>query len=123
MLVPPAPPWVMVTLVGEAERAKLGVAEALTVRLTDVVCVKLPETPVMVTVTVPTAAVALAVRVRVLELVDGFGLKAAVTPLGRPDAEKVTLPVNPFCGVIEMLLVPPAPPWVMVTLPGEAERV
>ena len=27
--------------------------------------------------------------------VAGFGEKDAVTPLGKPDAERVTLPVNP----------------------------
>ena len=44
-------------LLGEADRLKSGVgAEALTVKLTEVVCVKLPEVPVTVTVMVPTAA-------------------------------------------------------------------
>ena len=46
----------------------------------------------------PTAAELLAVRVSVLAPVVGFGEKDAVTPLGRPDAESVTLPANPFRG-------------------------
>jgi len=60
------------------------------------VCVKLPEVPVMVTVAEPVVAVPLAVSVRVLEVVPGFGLKPAVTPVGNPEADMVTLPVNPF---------------------------
>ena len=59
-----------------------------------------------VTVAVPAAAVALAVKVNVLVEVAGFGLKAAVTPLGRPEAEKLTLPVKPLAGVIVIVLVP-----------------
>lgn len=62
--------------------------------------------PVTVTVDVPVAAVALAVRVRVLEEVAGFGLKAAVTPEGRPDADRVTFPLKPLIGVTVIVLVP-----------------
>ena len=76
----------------------------------------------MVTVTVPVAAVALAVSVSVPVEVVGFGLNAAVTPLGKPDAERVTLPLNPFSGVMVTVLVPLLP-CVMVTLFGEAERL
>lgn len=61
-----------------------------------VVFVKLPETPVMVTVTVPVAAVLLAVSVKPLALVVLFGLNEAVTPLGRPEADRATLPLKPF---------------------------
>ena len=57
---------------------------------------KLPDVPVMVTVTVPVVAVPLAVSVNVLVLVVLLGLKDAVTPLGRPEADKLTLPVKPF---------------------------
>ena len=65
----------------------------------------LPDTPLMVTVLVPKAAVALAEKVNVLDVVAGFGLNPAVTPLGRPVALNVTLPVKPFCGVIVIELV------------------
>jgi hypothetical protein len=82
---------------------------------------KFPEVPVTVTVTVTGAAVVLAVSVNVLVLVVLVGLKEAVTPLGRPDADKVTLPLKPFCGVTVMVLVPLAP-CKMLRLPGEAER-
>jgi hypothetical protein len=74
-----------------------------------VVCVKLPEVPITLTVAVSGVAVALAVSVSVLLLIAGFGLKAAVTPLGSPGspkAESDTLPLNPFSGVIMIVLVP-----------------
>ena len=83
--------------------------------------VRLPEVPVIVRVTVPVAAVPLAVNVNVLEAVAGLGLNEAVTPLGRPDADKLTLPVKPFCGVTVMVLEPLAP-CVMLRLLGDAER-
>ena len=83
---------------------------------------KLPDVPVMMTVAGPVAAVPLAVNVNVLVTVVGFGLKEAVTPFGRTEVDKVTLPLNPFCGVTLIVLVPPAP-WVIVRLVGEVERV
>jgi hypothetical protein len=52
----------------------------------------------MVSVYWPTGAVLLAVSVSVLLEVVGFGVNAAVTPLGSPDTERFTLPVNPYCG-------------------------
>ncbi len=86
------------------------------------VFVKMPEVPVMVGVTVPVAAVLLAVSVNVLVLVVLLGLNEAVTPLGRPDADKLTLPLKPFCGVTVMVLAPLAP-CAIVKLLGDAERV
>src|SRR5207245_4531026 len=65
-----------------------------TVRLIEVALVKLPEVPVMVTVTVPVVAVLLAVSVNVLVLVVLLGLNDAVTPLGSPDADKLTVPLK-----------------------------
>jgi hypothetical protein len=55
----------------------------------------LPDVPLTVTVTVPVVAVVLAVTVKVLALAVLVGLKDAVTPLGRPEADKLTLPVKP----------------------------
>lgn len=101
---------------------KFGLALALTVRAIVVLAFKLPDVPVMVTVTVPVAAVALAVRVNVLVDVVGFGLNTAVTPLGNPDAARVTLPENPPTSVTVIVLVP-FPPCVIVRLLGEAESV
>ena len=87
-----------------------------------VVLFKLPDVPVIVTVAVPVAAVTLAVRVSVLLLVAGLGLNAAVTPLGKPDAERVTLPLKPFDGVMLIVLVPWLP-CAMATLLGLAVSV
>lgn len=81
----------------------------VTVRLSVVVCVILPDTPVTVTVDVPVAAVALAVSVNVLVVVVGFGLNPAVTPLGKPEALKVTMPLKPFDGLTVIVLVPLLP--------------
>jgi len=95
--------------VGEALTLKAGVADELTVRASVVVAVRLPEVPVMVTVAAPVVAVALAVSVRTLVPVVGFVPNVAVTPLGRPDAASVTLPLNPFTSVTVMVLVPLPP--------------
>jgi hypothetical protein len=121
VLVPLAP-WVTVREAGEAAMVKFGVAVALTVRARVVVAVRLPEVPVMVTVEVPVVAVELAVRVSTLLPVVGFVPNAAVTPLGNPDAARVTLPLNPFTSVTVMVLVPLLP-WVTVRLLGESESV
>ena len=57
-----------------------------------------PEVPVMASITLPVCAVSLAISVNVLVEVIGFGENAAVTPLGRPDTDRFTLPLNPYCG-------------------------
>jgi len=85
-----------------------------------VVFVKVPDNPVTVTVTLPVTAVLLAVRLSVLVLVVLLGLNDAVTPLGRPDADKLTLPLKPPCGVTVMVLVPLAP-CAIVKLLGKVE--
>jgi len=123
MLLVPLLPCFTVRDAGEAPIVKFGVAAALTVRASVVVAIRLPEVPVMVTVAVPVVAVALAVRVSRLVPVVGFVPNTAVTPLGKPDAARVTLPLNPFTSFTVMVLEPPAPPWVIVRLPGESESV
>jgi len=76
----------------------------------------------MVTAAVPVVALLLAARVSALVVVAEVGLNEAVTPLGRPEADRLTLPVKPFCGAT--VTVPaPVPPWVMLTLFGDADRV
>ena len=76
----------------------------------------------MVTVDVPVIAVLLAASVSVLLPVVLVGLNVAVTPLGRPEADRETLPVKPLSAATVMVLVPLAP-CVMVRLLGNAERL
>src|SRR5260370_957818 len=57
----------------------------------------------------------------VLVLGVPLGLNEAVTPLGRPDADKLTLLLKPFNGVTVIVLAPAAP-CTIVTLLGEEER-
>lgn len=85
-------------------------------------CDNPPDAPETVTVTVPVAAVLLAASVNMLVLAVLPGLNDAVTPLGRPDADKLTLPLKPPCGVTVMVLVPLVP-WITLRLLGEAERL
>jgi len=92
---------------GEAEIAKFG--GATTVSETVVLCDNAPDLPVTVIVNAPALAVLLAVSVNVLELVVLAGLNDAVTPLGKPDAERLTLPLNPFNGLTAIVVVPFAP--------------
>jgi len=100
----------------------VGIPAGCTVRDTVAMLVKLPEVPVMVTVAAPVVAVLLAVSVRALELVVLVGLKDAVTPLGKPEAERLTLLLKPFCGATVIVLVPLAP-CVIAILFGDAESV
>jgi hypothetical protein len=117
----PLPPCGTVTLDGAAVSLKpLG---PLTVSVTVVVALKLPEVPVIVTVALPFFAVLLAVSVSVLEEVAGFGLKTAVTPFGSPEAARVTLPEKPLAGVMTTVLLPLAPPSEMVTVLGAVARL
>ena len=62
--------------------------------------------PVMVTAKLPILAALLTVKVSVLVLLVLVGLKDAVTPLGSPETDKLTLPLKPFCGVTVIVLVP-----------------
>jgi hypothetical protein len=103
----PLAPWVIAKELGLAERVKFGGAE--TVRERVVAFDKLPEVPVTVSVKVPVAAVLLADNVNMLALVVLLGAKEAVTPPGRPEADKLTLELKPFWGVTVIVLVPLAP--------------
>ena len=92
---------------GDAVSAKLG--GAATVKLTVAVLLRLPEVPVMVTVAVPKVAEAPAVRVSFPGWVVVALLNDAVTPVGKPDAARVTVPLKPFSGAMVMVLMPVAP--------------
>jgi hypothetical protein len=71
--------------------------------------VNVPDVPVMVTLVTPIAAVLLAVNVNVLVFVALAGLKEAVTPAGRPDADRLTLLLKPFIGLTVIVLAPLLP--------------
>ena len=118
----PLVPCVIDKVPGDDDSVKSGVGIGLTVSEIVALFFKAPEAPLMVTVDVPVLAVLLAVRVNVLAPVVGFGLNDAVTPLGNPDAERLTFPLNPFCGVIVIVLVPLVP-CVIVTLLGNNKSV
>ena len=89
-------------LAGVADKLKFGAP--LTAKEIVVELLTLPLTPLMVTVKVPMAALVLAVKVKVLVLVVLVGLNDAVTPPGRPEAERMTAPLNPLSGVTVMVL-------------------
>ena len=94
-MVVPLAPWSTLKLAGDAESEKFGAG--LIVRLSVVLRVRLLEVPVIVTVTVPTAALLLAAIVNELVALAGFGLNEAVTPAGKPAADKATFALKPFC--------------------------
>jgi hypothetical protein len=116
------PPTTLVGLSSSEATVGRGGGGGVTVRVSVVVFVKVPDVPMMVTVTVPVLAALPAVSVNVLVVVVGLGLNDAVTPLGRPEADKLTLPLKPFCGVT-LIALAPLPPCVIVKLVGDAERV
>ena len=78
--------------------------------------------PVIVIVAVPIAAVEEAVSVKVLELMALVELKEAITPFGKPEADKPTEPLKPFCGAM-VIVVDPLVPCMRVKLAGAAESV
>jgi len=77
--------------------------------VTAAVLCRLPDVPVMVTVYVPAATEVAVLKVSVLLVVVLDALKDAVTPDGSPDAARLTVPWNPFCGLMAIALVPEAP--------------
>jgi hypothetical protein len=93
----------------EGARLKLPVAAAVILKEIVVEAVKEPEVPVMVTVEVPTVAELAAVKVTTLLPVVGFGPKLAVTPVGNPEAAKVTLPLKGLTSVTAIVSVALAP--------------
>jgi len=119
----PEAPWITVSEAGEALRVKLGGGAGLTVSSSVVVVVSLPAVPMMVTgKLLKVGAVLLAVSVSTLAPVVGFGVNEAVTPTGRGDAVRLTLPVNPFRPVTVIADVPEPLPWKRLREAGEAPR-
>jgi hypothetical protein len=93
----------MLTLFGDADKVKF--PTTVTASVIVVEFVRLPEVPLTVSVTLPGVAVLVAVRVKTLDVVAGFGLNDAITPAGRPDTVKPTLPLKPFCWLIVIVVV------------------
>lgn len=122
MVLVPLLPRAMVRELGESERLKSGCGPGVIVSDTVVLCERLPDVPVMVIVNVPTVAMDEADKRRVLEVAVGFGLKEAVTPVGIPDAVKLTLPEKLFTGLTVMMDCPEVP-WLKDRLEGAAESV
>jgi hypothetical protein len=91
-------PAITVCVDGVAKIEKLGTAA--TIRVTVVVRVRLPLTPVIVSVYEPAAVAPPTVTFNVDADVVGFGANEGVTPAGAPLRLSVTLPLNPFVGVM-----------------------
>jgi hypothetical protein len=87
-----------------------------------VLAVRPPEVPVMVTVDVPTGAELLAASVTTLNAVVGLVPNEAVTPVGRPEAARVTFPLNPFSAATVTVPVPLLPAFTD-KLDGDDESV
>lgn len=119
-VVIPVVPCAIVTGAGRTDKVKVGIG--VTVSAMVVVALKLPEVPVTVIVNVPSVAELLALRVSTLVEVAVFRLKEAVTPVGNPAAERVTLPAKPFNGVMVIVLLPWLP-WATLNAPGAADNV
>ena len=101
------PPSTTLRVLDDEEMVKLGVG-TVTVRVVD--AVSEPEVPVMVIECDPGAAVAPAVKDTVLDEVLLVGLKLAVTPVGKPVAVNVTVPVKPLAAATLILEVAALPP-------------
>jgi hypothetical protein len=86
-------PIAMLRAEGATDKLNLGVPVTASEMVS--LLVRLPEVPVMVTVEALDGALAAAVKVTVLLVAVLVGEKAAVTPLGRPEAVSATVPANP----------------------------
>jgi hypothetical protein len=94
----------------------------LIVKASVVVEVRVPELPVTVTAAVPGVAESSAVNVSTLVPLVGLGANDALTPLGRPDTSRLTLSVNPFRPVTE-IVVELGTPWPTPKELGQAPIV
>src|SRR5438309_1834098 len=95
-------------------------AGAVTVRLTDVLCVALVAVPVTVRVYVPGVAVpALTVRVEPAPAVTEVGLSPADAPLGVPLTVRLIVSAEPLVSAVEIVEVP-LWPWTKERLVGFA---
>jgi hypothetical protein len=81
----------------------------------------LPSVPRMVSGKVSATALPVAVTVITEETVAGLGLKMAVTPLGKPEALRVTEPEYPPEGLMVIVQDPVPPGWT--TNLSQADKV
>ena len=81
-----------------------------------------PDVPLTEILNVPTLADLTTFSVSVLLVVAGFGLNEAVTPFGKPEADKVILLLNPFMRVTVMVLFPLLPRAIFKEI-GESDRL
>src|SRR5437773_8982108 len=108
MVEVPLWPWTNERLVGLAliEKSSDGGA-AVTVKLTEVLCVALAAVPAIVRVYVPGAAVpAPTVRVELPPAVTELGLSVAVAPAGVPLTVRLTVSAEPLVTAVEIVDVP-----------------
>src|SRR5437764_14117527 len=95
-------------------------AGAVTVRLTEVLCVALVAVPVTASVYVPGVAVpAATVRVELPPVVTEVGLSPADAPLGVPLTLRLIVSAEPLVRAVEMVEVP-LWPWTKERLVGLA---
>jgi hypothetical protein len=106
-------------LAGSKDRVKLG---AVMVSPMVVALVNAPEAPFTIAVYVPGVTVLLALKTRDVLAVVLDGLKTAVKPVGKPDTEKLTLPLKPLEPTTLMVLLP-LPARAIVRLLGDDERL
>src|SRR5260370_4168063 len=112
-------PCMTATIAGFAESVKSG---PVTVNAMVAACTRVPLVPPMEMLGVPVGVLAGAVKFTTmvpLPLTDD-GLKLALTPVGRPLAERDTLPLKPKSEATVMLLVG-FMPAAMLMLAGEAD--
>jgi len=113
----PLAPALKLTLAGVAESVKL--AGGATVMAIAAVLVVVPDVPVTVTMEAPGAALAAAFSVSVVvRAAVAAGLNVAVTPAGKPVAEKVTGPLKLPWGATVMVLIA-LPPEEILRLAGD----
>lgn len=116
----PPPPRTRLTAPGAAESVKE--AAAVTLRLSPILALKLPEVPVTVSGHAPGTTAVDAARASVLTPVAETALKLPVTPLGSPATVRLTCPLNAFCAFTVIALLP-VPPLGRLALAGAAESV
>lgn len=108
------------SVAAEGVSEKLPADEAVTVRAMVVDAVSEPEVPVMVIVLAAATAVLDTDNIIPLVPVVGLASSTAVTPVGRPEMDKVTAPANPVTSSTLMVSLALAP-WAIDSVAAEAQ--